>query len=145
MPRFFTLDQARLALPGVERMIREAMTLKTACDDVETRLRDITRSIMMSGGRQIDREAVLQLKTRRETSLDSLKQIIEKVHETGCLIKDLDAGLLDFPTLYRGREVYLCWKAGEEGIAFWHGVDEGFRGRKAIDQDFLANHTGDPD
>ena len=57
---------------------------------------------------------------------------MEQVQSFGCLIKDLDVGLIDFPTLYRGEEVYLCWKLGEDGIEFWHGVSEGFRGRKKI-------------
>jgi hypothetical protein len=68
---------------------------------------------------------------------------VEEVQEMGCLVKDLDMGLVDFPTTFRGEEVYLCWKLGEEEIAFWHGVDEGFRGRKAIDRDFRAHHQGD--
>jgi len=46
------------------------------------------------------------------------------------VIKDLDVGLIDFPTLFRGKEVYLCWRMGESGIRHWHGVDEGFAGRK---------------
>ena len=64
------------------------------------------------------------------------------MQEIGCLIKDLDIGLIDFPTTYRGEEVYLCWKLGEPGIEYWHGVDEGFRGRKPIDQDFLDTPPG---
>ena len=59
------------------------------------------------------------------------------------MVKDLDVGLIDFPTLYRGEEVYLCWKLGETGIQYWHGIDEGFRGRKKIDRDFLDNHKGE--
>jgi hypothetical protein len=51
--------------------------------------------------------------------------------------------LIDFPALYQGREVLLCWKLGEDRIAFWHGVDEGFRGRKPIDDEFRENHRGD--
>ena len=66
----------------------------------------------------------------------ALKQAIEKVHEFGCVVKDLDIGLIDFPTLFQGEEVYLCWKLGEAGIRFWHGVNEGFRGRKPIDAGF---------
>ena len=72
-----------------------------------------------------------------------LREAIEQMQELGCVIKDLDTGLLDFPTLFRGKEVYLCWKLGEPSIGFWHGVDEGFRGRKPIDQDFLDHHEGD--
>jgi hypothetical protein len=59
-------------------------------------------------------------------------------------VKDLDTGLVDFPTMYRGVEVCLCWKLGEGAIGYWHGVDEGFRGRKPIDQDFRDQHRGDP-
>jgi hypothetical protein len=58
-------------------------------------------------------------------------------------VKDLELGLLDFPTLYRGKEVCLCWRLGEPEIAFWHEVDEGYKGRKPIDQAFLENHRGD--
>ena len=51
--------------------------------------------------------------------------------------------LVDFPTLFKGVEVYLCWKLGEPAIDFWHGIDEGFRGRKPIDKEFLDHHRGD--
>ena len=64
------------------------------------------------------------------------------MNELGAQIKDLDIGLIDFPTMYRGREVLLCWKLGEERIAFWHGTDEGFKGRKAINDEFREQHRG---
>ena len=86
---------------------------------------------------------LLDQKRRRDSSAAGLKETLEKIQEYGCVVKDLDIGLLDFPTLYRGEEVYLCWKLGEKGIGYWHGVHEGFRGRKAIDSEFLANHRGE--
>ena len=58
------------------------------------------------------------------------------MERSGAQIKDLDIGLIDFLTMYRGREVLLCWKLGEEGIGYWHGTEEGFRGRKPIDDEF---------
>ena len=58
-------------------------------------------------------------------------------------MKDLDTGLVDFPTLFRGQEVYLCWKLGEPSIEYWHSVDQGFRGRKPIDRDFRDHLEGD--
>jgi hypothetical protein len=73
-----------------------------------------------------------------------LRRALEQAQETGGLVKDLDTGLVDFPTMYRGVEVCLCWKLGEGAIGYWHGVDEGFRGRKPIDQDFRDQHRGDP-
>ena len=91
----------------------------------------------------VDRELALAGKARRDAAAARLRDLIERIQEFGCVVKDLDTGLVDFPTLFRGTEVYLCWKLGETAIAFWHGVEEGFRGRKAIDQDFRDHHRGD--
>jgi hypothetical protein len=91
----------------------------------------------------VDRARALELKSERGAAATALKSSIETIHEVGCVVKDLDIGLVDFPTLFRGEEVYLCWKMGESSIQFWHGVDEGFAGRKPIDQDFLDNHRGE--
>jgi hypothetical protein len=54
-------------------------------------------------------------------------------------------GLIDFPTSYRGDIVCLCWKLGESRIEFWHSEEEGFAGRKPIDQEFREGHSADPD
>ena len=59
------------------------------------------------------------------------------------MVKDLDVGLVDFPTLFRGEEVYLCWRMDEDDIDYWHGVHEGFAGRRPIDQQFIDNHRGE--
>jgi hypothetical protein len=58
-------------------------------------------------------------------------------------VKDLDIGLIDFRCYYHGEEVYLCWKLGEPGIAWWHGLEEGYRGRRPIDEEFLKHHRGE--
>ena len=94
-------------------------------------------------GVMVDRETVLETRARRDRHGQRLKSAIEKIQEHGCVIKDLDIGLVDFPTLFRGEEVYLCWRMGESGIRFWHGVNEGFAGRKQIDREFLENHLGE--
>src|SRR5881296_3581252 len=59
---------------------------------------------------------------------------LSRILETGCLIKDLDVGLLDFPAVIDNQDVYLCWKVGEDRIRFYHRQDEGFAGRKPLDQ-----------
>lgn len=58
---------------------------------------------------------------------------VEELESLGVVVKDLDAGLLDFPALRQGEEVELCWRVGEEAVAFWHPLEAGFRGRKPID------------
>jgi hypothetical protein len=103
----------------------------------------MTQRIQILGGSMADRDSFVDEKKRRDSAARRLKDAIEQIQSFGCLIKDLDIGLIDFPSLYRGEEVYLCWKLGEDGINFWHGVSEGFGGRKPIDREFLDNHKGD--
>ena len=143
MPKYFTRDQAERVLPKVERIIREALFLKTEFQESDEELRATTREIMMRGGMMMDREKVLKIRERRDSSAAKLNAALEAVHDEGCQVKDLDIGLLDFPTLYQGQEVLLCWRLGEPRIEFWHGLEEGFRGRKQIDEDFLKEHRGD--
>lgn len=144
MARFFTLDQAERLLPRVEASVREALFLKAEFQESDSTLRQAARAIILSGGMNVDRDHMLQVRQRRDTAASQLQAALERIQEYGCLVKDLDIGLLDFPTLYHGREVYLCWRLGEQHIEFWHGVEEGFRGRKPIDREFLMNHTADP-
>lgn len=143
MARFFTLLQAEQLLPAVEQAIREAISLRSDYEEAESGLQQSVERIKMLGGTFVDRGHAQMLKDRRQSSAMLLKESIEKIHSYGCVVKDVDIGLIDFPTLYRGEEVYLCWKLGESGIQYWHGIDEGFRGRKKIDRDFLDNHKGD--
>jgi len=143
MPKRFNLAQAQSLLPQVDRLLREALAAKAAYDQVERAIQSFAQRVMMTGGIVVDRDQVLERRSARGSAAARLRSAIEEVQELGCVLKDLDIGLVDFPTLFRGTEVYLCWKLGEPDIAFWHGVDEGFRGRKAIDQDFRDHHHGD--
>ena len=143
MARRFTLAEAQSLIPRVDRLLREAVSLKSQYQEAEQEMQAIMQRVTLMGGMMVDRDGVIDTRNRRDETRSKLGTAIEQVQEVGCVVKDLDMGLIDFPTLFRDEEVYLCWKLGEEKIAFWHGVDEGFRGRKAIDQDFLDHHRGD--
>lgn len=143
MSKRFTLDEAQRLLPEVDRLLRAAIDAKAVYQDADRAIQEMSERIMMMGGVLIDRDRAADARRQREQAAASLRSAIESVQKIGCLVKDLDIGLVDFPTLFRGAEVYLCWKLGEPGIDYWHGVEEGFRGRKAIDQDFLDHHSGD--
>ena len=143
MPRFFTLQQAEKVLPDVASAIREAIFLKEQYQRLESEWQNFSQRVAVMGGVRIDRDQFMEQKNGREEAARALQEAIDKVHEYGCLVKDLDIGLIDFPTLFQGEEVYLCWKLGEAGIGFWHGVQEGFRGRKPIDSGFLEQHRGE--
>ena len=143
MSRRFTLTEAEGLLPEIDFIMREAVSLKAKYLEAEEAIQTFAQRVAMQGGVLVDRDTVLQNRADRDAHGERLKSAVERLQEFGCVIKDLDIGLVDFPTLFRGREVYLCWKVGEPGIRFWHGMDEGFAGRKPIDQDFLENHQGD--
>ena len=142
MPKRFTLDEAQQLIPRVDPLLRQAIGLKGELEEAAGELKQLQERLMMLGGAVVDRESALALRQRRDGAGARLRAALEEVQEIGCVVKDLDIGLIDFPTTYRGVEVYLCWKLGEAEIAFWHGVEEGFRGRKPIDRDFLENHEG---
>jgi hypothetical protein len=144
MSRRFTHAEAQSFLPELDGLLRSAIDLKAEYDEAEREMQSFQERVMMMGGVVVDRDKALESRTRRESIAGKLRAAIEQVQEIGCVIKDLEIGLVDFPTVYQGTEVYLCWKLGEPAIEYWHGVDEGFRGRKPIDQDFLDHHDGDP-
>lgn len=142
MPRHFRLEEAERLLPEVEHTLRDAISQKTEYQAAEGELNRATQRIRMAGGSRVSPGPFLALRARKDAASTALKAAVERVNDLGAQIKDLDIGLIDFPTMYRGREVLLCWKLGEDGIAFWHGTDEGFRGRKPIDDEFREQHRG---
>ncbi|PWU10438.1 MAG: DUF2203 domain-containing protein [Terriglobia bacterium] len=143
MPKRFTLPEAQSLIPSVDSLLRNALEAKSCHDEAESILEAFTQRILLMGGVLIDRNQVKKARSLRERAAKDVQKIVDRVQEYGCVVKDLDAGLIDFPTLFRGREVYLCWKLGEPSIDWWHGTDEGFAGRKAIDQEFRDHHRGD--
>lgn len=142
MATYFRIEQAEALLKEVESAIRNAIELKHFYQEAESVLRQESERILLSGGAAVDRPRLQAERSRRDTCARKLQEAIEQIHSFGCEVKDLDIGLIDFRSLYQGREVYLCWKLGEPRIEYWHGIEEGFRGRKKIDEDFLREHRG---
>jgi hypothetical protein len=87
----------------------------------------------MMGGILVPYAKLAQKRMEHQALAEIMKTNLEKILSTGCLIKDLDVGLLDFPSVIGNEEVYLCWKLGEDRIRYYHRQDEGFAGRKPID------------
>ena len=142
MPRYFTLAEARAALPVVGRSIREAVQAKAHYMEAEKAIQDLVQRILMMGGINVDTARAEAWKAQYDSNAQTLKNSMERIEDLGVLVKDLDIGLVDFPTLFRGEEVYLCWRMDEDDIDHWHGVNEGFHGRRPIDKHFVDNHRG---
>jgi hypothetical protein len=142
MPRYFTLAESERLLPEVERALRAALFHKAEYEKADQELDSYTERIRMSGGAMVNRGVHLATRARRDTSAAALKEALSQIEQTGAVVKDLDIGLIDFLSKYEGREVCLCWKLGEDHIRYWHGTDEGFRGRKVIDDEFVKGLRG---
>ena len=143
MPRYFTVTEAEQLLPEVEVALRDALSQKAAYQSADRELEDGLQRIRVSGGSRVNPGPFLALRAKRDAATAKLREALDRVDELGAQVKDLDIGLIDFLTRYHGREVCLCWKLGEHGIRFWHSPEEGFKGRKPIDAEFLENHHGD--
>ncbi len=105
------------------------------------RSKAFAQKIAFSGGMAVSHDRLANEKRTKQESIEVLQTAVQRFEEIGCLLKDVETGLMDFPTLYKGQEVYLCWKLGESGISHWHRIEDGFAGRKPIDAEFLSNHS----
>ena len=85
------------------------------------------------GGILVPYDKLAKVRQEHQELQETMTSALKKILETGCVIKDLDVGLLDFPSVIDNQDVYLCWKVGEDRIRFYHRQDEGFAGRKPID------------
>src|ERR1700694_505882 len=131
--RLFTLKEAERARQELEPFLVEAMNCRKKLGGLENELSAVAARIMMMGGVIVPYEKLAAVRAEHTQLADTLKTSLDRILETGCVIKDLDIGLLDFPSVIGNEEVYLCWKLGEDRIRFYHRQDEGFAGRKPID------------
>lgn len=143
MARFFTLEQAQRLVPEVSRMLKEAVDARAELEESQQEIAESMRKAHQMGGVDLDTERLVLLRKRVDELGNKLKEILNHFEDLGVQVKDLNIGLVDFPTKYRGEEVLICYQLNEAGVGYWHGLEEGFRGRKRIDRDFLDHHEGD--
>ena len=134
----FDLTQAQKLLPRLESLLRNAVESKRRIAEIEQLYANLVKDIFLSGGRAVDVPKFSQHKQEKEDGERILQQTVREIEQLGCVIKDLGIGLVDFPCRVGDREAYLCWRLGEPSIGFWHTPDEGFAGRKPIDENFLT-------
>lgn len=122
--RLFTLREARAALPSIRVLAGKLIQVRNDLDRFQAEAAELAaQAALNSGGAEA---------TAYFDCVLLLHELVRKIEEFGCHVKNVEEGLLDFPHLMDGREVYLCWHFGEEDIAFWHEVDAGFAGRTPI-------------
>ena|ERR1019366_7793079 len=117
----FTLSQAQKTLPLVSRIVADIVQTHDQAVQMQT---DLERS-------QESREQT-HVQRQLDGTLDRLQDLVNELADVGCELKDYQTGLIDFVGWHQGREVYLCWKLGEDKISYWHELNAGFSGRKPI-------------
>lgn len=132
--RTFTLDEAHSLLPVLESLLRTAISGKKLMEEVEAEMQALTHRIFLNGGTHVDVVATARRKGERAKAEQRAKDALAEIDSIGVQVKDIDIGLLDFPCVVEGRVVLLCWKVGEHSITHWHSTEEGFAGRKPIDE-----------
>ena len=132
--RTFTLNEAQSLLPILESLLRAAIGGKKLMEEVEGEMQELSHRIFLNGGTHVDVVAIARRKAERAKAEQRAKDALAEIDSIGVQVKDLDIGLLDFPCEVEGKIVLLCWKMGEKSITHWHGTDEGFAGRKQIDE-----------
>lgn len=134
--RYFTYQSACDLLPTLVSLLRNAIQAKSDRAKAQDDLKAYKQRLVLAGGAYPNRNRMSAYIDMAKSSHQSMKQCVDRITDEGVEIKDLDRGLIDFPALYQGRPVYLCFHLGEDSIGHWHGIDEGFASRKPIDKDF---------
>jgi hypothetical protein len=132
MPRrHFTPEEANAALAEVRPVAEELVEHRRAMAAAAAERAHLVQQIAGNGG-DFDPQEPRALQERFVEAGEAVARCVQQLERLGVQVKDLDRGLVDFPALRKGEEVLLCWEVGESEIAFWHGVEEGFAGRKPL-------------
>jgi hypothetical protein len=126
MSRYFTLAQANETLLEIKPLVAEIINIRQAILDRQPEVWPVIQKSAGNGGSKAA--------SRMAMEFERLDELVHRIQDLGVLMKDINLGLLDFPHLLNGREIYLCWKHGEDRITFWHEVEAGFAGRRPIEE-----------
>lgn len=121
--KHYTLEEARALLPQLRDWLAEIDQLRQKLQRLDERLRQMVADGADAGGDSVHKQVKL---------LADLKGVLQEFDKREIQIKDLERGLIDFPAILSGREVFLCWEKDEDDIEFWHDLDTGYAGRERL-------------
>jgi hypothetical protein len=129
--RQFTLEEANALLPWLEEQFVRMMPLRDELSARQVQLIDLLRR-RRSNGHSSSEEDIVETQREVDRLTRELQEQLQEVSRRGILVRDLGRGLVDFPSIRDGKEVYLCWLRGEERIGYWHDTSTGFAGRQPL-------------
>jgi hypothetical protein len=135
-PKLFTADEANRLLPTLEPLMRRLQAKRQQFRERRLALEEFRTRASRDGG-VVPGTEVADAKTEGARLLAEIQEGVQQIESWGCVVKDLDRGLVDFLTRRGQEQVFLCWRLGEAEIRYWHGLQEGFAGRKPLQEDPL--------
>lgn len=130
MAHYFTREEAEALLPQITVVLLKIQENRKAIQQSEEEL-GVLRAHAHSNGNALH-EQMMRVQKELARHLQTLQGLVNELNDFGCELKDPDTGLIDFLSLRNGREMYLCWRLGEERINFWHHLNAGFAGRQPL-------------
>jgi len=127
---YFTIQQAQIAIKTIKNDFKKILELKSSLDVIDSI--DIEYTEEYTGN--YDELNFTKLnKEFHKLSFEFFSKI-EEIEKKGCVIKDIEEGLIDFYSIFNGKEIFLCWKYGEDKIEYWHDLECGFSGRQHVEE-----------
>lgn len=130
MAHYFTREEAEALLPEITLVLHIIQEHRAEMRSLEENISALHTQAMGNGHHLHER--VMKFQKALMEQIQLLRTLVEKLQQLGCELKDPDSGLIDFLSLRDGQEIYLCWKLGEERIAFWHYLHTGYAGRQPL-------------
>ena len=140
----FSLEEAQTLIPVLESLLKNAMEARDTAEAIGNEMQQLSQRIFMNGGTLVRISEVAKRRAQQDKAVQRVKDTLSEIDSIGVQVKDLDAGLLDFPCRLGDDVVLLCWKMGETEINHWHTMDSGFSGRQALDERFRRPHKQKP-
>jgi hypothetical protein len=131
--KLFSLRDAERLRIQLEPILIDAIEARRRLSELDEELGKLAERVQQSGGLLISHDKAAKQRLEHNRLAGAVRDALDKIQATGCVVKDLEVGLLDFPARINGEAVYWCWRLGEDRIRFYHAQDEGFSGRKPID------------
>jgi hypothetical protein len=129
--RYFTPEEANAALAEVRPLTEELVAHRRSLVELQGRQSSLVNRIAGNGGNVEPRE-LQGVQESIDEEVAGIARCVTRIHDAGALVKDLDDGLVDFPARHGDEDVLLCWRLGEDEVAFWHGLEEGYSGRRPL-------------
>ena len=130
--RLFTYEEANALVPWLQRTFDRLGASMKQLESVRERLADIQRQRQRQNGTFRQHDEIQRMQAEVDRMGNDVRSMVDDIGEEGIIIRDIGQGLVDFPHMREGREIYLCWIEGEESIGFWHETDRGFIHRQPL-------------